>query len=52
MKKQNEEKKQAPAQDFTRKENLNRIRGTVEFIDPEQGPTNKGKVTGNRGNKK
>lgn len=51
MKKQNDEK-QATSKDYTRKENVNRVRGTVEFIDPEQGPTNKGKVTGNRGNNK
>ena len=46
------EQKQAASKDLTRKEDLNRVRGTVEFIDPERGPTNKGKVTGNRGNKK
>jgi len=51
MKKQGEKKHVAP-EDAVRKEDLNRGRGTVEFIDPERGPTHKGKMTGNRGNKK
>lgn len=51
MKKREEQKNAAPY-NMTRKEDLNRVRGTVEFIDPEKGPTHKGKVTGNRGNKK
>jgi hypothetical protein len=46
------DKKLAAPENLTRKEDLNRVRGTVEFIDPEKGPTHKGKMTGNRGNKK
>jgi hypothetical protein len=51
MKKREEEKNTAPS-NLTRKEDLNRVRGTVAFIDPEKGPTHKGKPTGSRGNKK
>jgi hypothetical protein len=39
-------------EDAVRKEDLNRIRGTVEFIDPERGPTNKGKKADDRRNSK
>ncbi len=42
MKKQADNKKIRP-EDAVRKEDLNRIRGTVEFIDPERGPSHKGK---------
>lgn len=51
MKKDND-KKMASPETLTRKEDLNRVRGTVEFIDPERGPTHKGKMNSNRGNKK
>lgn len=50
--KKKEERKNAAPYNMTRKEELDRLRGTVEFIDPEKGPTHKGKVTDNRGNKK
>jgi hypothetical protein len=45
MKKREEQKNAAPY-NLTRKEDLNRVRGTVEFIDPEKGPENKGKNSG------
>jgi hypothetical protein len=41
-----------PPEDAVRKEDLNRIRGTVEFIDPERGPTHKGKKADDRRNSK
>lgn len=50
MKKKNDAKI-APG-DAVRKEDLNRARGTVEFIDPERGPTNKGRKDNNQGKRK
>ena len=44
-------KKAAPF-NKTRKEDLNRVRGTIEFMDPEKGPTHKSKMTDTEGNKK
>ena len=37
-----------PPEDAVRKEDLNRVRGTVEFIDSERGPANKGKKADDR----
>lgn len=48
--KKGENTKDAAVHDLTRKEDVNRLRGTVEFIDPEKGPTHKGKEKDNRGN--
>jgi hypothetical protein len=47
MKKKEGNKIVAP-EDAVRKEDLNRVRGTVEFIDPERGPTKKGKKADDR----
>ena len=48
MKKKEAGKNAAPY-NKTRKEDLNRLRGTIEFIDPEKGPTHKGKGLPDKG---